>query len=106
IQMGAECVWWELASITRSPVATLKGGAVNEEPPAPVDGVFDAMTEHAPGLFECTTREGLVMITPPALGPEPEMIEMVFRPILKWSEVGAATAPHLTLSASQVEVAI
>ncbi|QUL36917.1 HAD family hydrolase [Erythrobacter sp. JK5] len=83
VQLGAACEWIEVAGISCAPVRSLKGGAQNDAVPIPVAARFDAMTEHAPGIFECLGETALLLIEPEALPKldEPAMIEIVVRPL-------------------------
>ncbi|MEM8724931.1 MAG: HAD family hydrolase [Pseudomonadota bacterium] len=83
LQIGAACDWVEIASVTRSPIASLKGGALNDAAPAPVAVQLDAMTQHAPGIYECAGENALILVTldTASQDSDPEMIEIVFRPL-------------------------
>ncbi len=83
LQIGAVCNWIELAGVTSSPVASLKGGALNDRPTVPIAVQSDAMTERAPGMYECSSENSLILIPPGTIPPsdEPQMIEVVFRPL-------------------------
>ncbi|MDJ0642330.1 MAG: HAD family hydrolase [Erythrobacter sp.] len=83
IQLGAVCEWVEISSVTRSLVKSLKGGAQNDDLPEPVAVHFDAMKEHAPGIFECQGDNALVLVPHGAVpsGDQPHMVEVVFRPL-------------------------
>ncbi|MEM7665624.1 MAG: HAD family hydrolase [Pseudomonadota bacterium] len=83
MQLGTVLDWVEVASVTRSPVKALKGKASNDAKPAPVSVQLDAMHQHAPGIFECSGENALLLVSP---GPdlefeEPQMIEIVLRPL-------------------------
>ena len=85
LQLGDVLEWVEIASVTRSRVASLSGAREDEAAQACQDIRYDDMAEHAPGLFECQSRTALIMITPGEVEegeePGPHMIEAVLRPI-------------------------
>jgi FMN phosphatase YigB (HAD superfamily) len=83
VQLGAVFEWFELASITRSPVETLSGGRLNDVPPRRVAGQFDGMQEHVSGIFECTDPAAFVLVNFPSAGKgeDQQMIEIVIRPL-------------------------
>ncbi len=83
LQLGAACEWLEIAGVSCSPLASLKGEATDDAVPEPIVSHFDGLTEHAPGLFECTDETAVLLMTP---GPapdtdEPRLVEVVFRPL-------------------------
>ncbi len=83
LQVGSVFEWFELASITRSAVSDLKGEVLNDGVAHRVAAQFDAITERAIGIFECTDPTAFVLFNPPAQtdGEEPQMIEFVMRPL-------------------------
>ncbi|WP_299196402.1 HAD family hydrolase [uncultured Erythrobacter sp.] len=100
LQVGSVFEWLELSSVTLSEVATLKGDARNDETPARLEAQFDAMTEHAEGIFECTDPAAFMLVNPPAQseGGKPQMIEITLRP-LRLRPVGQRA--HQASSSSQ-----
>ncbi|MEP3049898.1 MAG: HAD family hydrolase [Erythrobacter sp.] len=100
LQFGGAVSWLEIAGITRAPVRSLQGGEVNDAAPQQLTGQFDEMQEHGPGIFECTSETGLVLLhLPEEASDEPEMIEVVFRPLaMRESETARQeAAPDETL---------
>ncbi|QFT76700.1 HAD family hydrolase [Erythrobacter sp. THAF29] len=83
LQLGAAFRWVEIASITCSPLSALAGGSHNDAAPLPVNARYEGFIEHAPGLVECRNEEALVLVMPDAVpsSDQPQMIEIVFRPI-------------------------
>ncbi|MEO0872701.1 MAG: HAD family hydrolase, partial [Pseudomonadota bacterium] len=101
LQVGAVCEWVEITSISTSRVATLKGTYEDEAATPCKDVSYDAMREHAPGVFECLADTALVMVVPdPAIRDVPgaHMIEIVLRP-LKRRDAAERTAALDTLGA-------
>ncbi len=96
LQLGAVCQWIEIAELTRSPLSALRGGAINDAAPTIAEAQFDCLREHAPGIYECTSETGLILISPAAKpSAEPEMIEVVFRPlVIRGGEHVARPKPH------------
>ncbi len=82
LQMGAVFDWFELASVTCSPVASLTGKG-NVPTPRECVTQVDGAREHAPGLFECTDASAFVLVNaPPRSGDqEPTMLEFVLKPV-------------------------
>lgn len=85
LNVGAACSWLEIASISQSRVATLKG-MIEDEAVRPCTNVrYDGLHEHAPGLFQAMSETALLMIVPEAVEadvpPGPRMIEVVLRPL-------------------------
>lgn len=83
LQVGSVFEWFELASVTASPIASLRGSSLNDEAPRQVTARFEGVTEHAPGLHECADPAAtmLVIPPPPPESGEPHMIEVVLRPL-------------------------
>ncbi|MEL6738053.1 MAG: HAD family hydrolase, partial [Pseudomonadota bacterium] len=101
LQVGAVCAWVEITSISTSRVATLKGTYEDEAAMPCKDVSYDAMREHAPGIFECLADTAVVMVVPdPAIRDVPgaHMIEIVLRP-LKRRDAAERTAALDTLGA-------
>lgn len=100
LQLGSAFEWVELASITCSPVSGLTGGVQNDAAPTPVIAQFDAMTEHTPGIYECTNPAAFVLVNPPSQrsmsgdADEPQMIEIVIRPLRRRPDAHADQIPH------------
>jgi FMN phosphatase YigB (HAD superfamily) len=86
LQVGAALEWVEIAGVTRSRVASLKG-TLEDEAARPCTGVrYEGMREHAPGLFECLADTAMVVVVPGeeedrAKSAGPEMVEIVLRPL-------------------------
>ncbi len=93
LQIGAACEWVEIESVTRAPIKSLKGGALNDDIPVPIAAQLDAMSEHAPGIYECNGENALILVTPDATprSGDPQMIEIVFRPLRLRGAAQAAT---------------
>ncbi|MEQ8411671.1 MAG: HAD hydrolase-like protein [Erythrobacter sp.] len=76
----------EIGSITRAPIASLRG-TQSDAPPEPQEALFDRMREIAPRLLECLDREAAIVIPPRTDGARQDhgqqgmMIEIVFRPL-------------------------
>lgn len=83
LQLGAVFEWVEIASVTRSPVTSLKGGVMNDAVPEPVPAHTDGMTEHAPGIFACTNDTAVLLVTSEAYSgtAQPQFVEVVLRPL-------------------------
>jgi len=83
LQVGSIFEWFELSSVTASDVAGLKGDASSDAVPTSIGAQFDAMTEHAAGIFECTDPAAFMLVNPPLQrdGDEPQMIEITLRPL-------------------------
>ncbi|MEM6474922.1 MAG: HAD family hydrolase [Pseudomonadota bacterium] len=95
LQLGRVFEWVEIASITRTPLRSLADHSMNDEAPDVAAAQFDAMEEHALGIYECTSENALVLITPSVSNTkaEPQMIEVVLRP-LRMRNTDAAIAAH------------
>lgn len=105
LRLGAVFELVEIDSITRSPIASLKGRTAS--PPLPVEPIFDGMEEIAPAILACRSPQASLVIPPSdaadAEGAEPcqggEMIEIVLRPLRMRGEAvrsvagGAAALP-------------
>ncbi len=93
LMVGSVFEWFELAGITRSPVRSLKGLASEQSDPKRVAAQFDAITEHASGLLECTDPAATVLVLPPAQLDEedPQMLEIVMRPLRRRRKVGVGS---------------
>jgi len=89
--LGERMRWVEIASITRSPIASLAANEASDEKPMRVAAEYDGMAERAPGLFECTAPEGLVMVRKSASANrhEAQIIEIVLRPVAHSDEAPA-----------------
>ncbi len=84
LQIGAACEWVEIDSITRSPIASLKGTHQDQPAQSCTRVQYDAMDERAPGIFECLNETALMLIVPDGAVDRlagPQMIEIAFRPI-------------------------
>ena len=85
LAIGEAMAWVEIAGVTQSRVASLKG-ALQDEAARPCSDVrYDDMREHAPGLFECQSDNALIFIRPRGganvAARDPQMIEVVLRPL-------------------------
>ncbi len=95
LQFGHVCAWIELAEITRAPLSALKGETISDNASQPLSGQFDQMAERGPGIFECESETSLVLVSPPpGQRREPEMIEVVFRPLVLRNQANQVQA-HL-----------
>jgi FMN phosphatase YigB (HAD superfamily) len=82
LHLGAVLEWVEIADVACVPVASLANGEREGADPLPAPGLrYDAMREHAPGLFECESERALLLILPPPANAEPHMIEVALRPL-------------------------
>ena len=95
LRLGAAFELVEIGSITRSPVASLKGWT--GQAPEPVAAMFDAMREIAPSILACDSEAASLVIPPQASGPGEgaQMIEIVLRPL----RARGADAPALSAAA-------
>ena len=91
LQVGSVFEWFELVGITRSPTRSLKGANATDEKPRRVAAQFDALTEHASGLFECSNSAAFVLVKPPSFddGGDTQMLEVVFRPLRRRTDLQA-----------------
>jgi len=96
VQLGAVFDWFELVSITASPVSGLKGGDINDTRPTEVLAQFDGMVQRAPGIYECTDPAAFALVNPPSVVDSNDqlMIEIVLRPLRRRveSRAGAPAA--------------
>lgn len=99
LQLGSVFEWFELASMTVSPISTLKGNRLNDEEPRRVNARFDGMKQHAPGIHECADPAATLLVIPPALaeGEPQQMIEIVVRPLRRRSKARPANLPNQQL---------
>lgn len=103
--VGSVFEWFELGTICISGIETLKGGGDNEERFEEVRAQFDGLKTHAPGILECTGTAAFVLVkAPQGLDEEdPQMIEIVMRPLIRRKTNVASTG--LQTSAKQQEAA-
>ncbi|MEO0464058.1 MAG: HAD family hydrolase [Pseudomonadota bacterium] len=94
LHLGPRLEWVEIAEVACVPVATLSKGerepGDGATPPLTPSLQYDAMREHAPGLYECESENALMLIMPPPLPPEPHMLEIVLRPLRERANVNTA----------------
>jgi len=84
LQLGEACNWVEIAGVSRSRIATLTGKHEDEAAIVCDTVRYDAMKEHAPGIFECLNESALLMVALTDLDQQArdaQMIEIVLRPI-------------------------
>jgi FMN phosphatase YigB (HAD superfamily) len=85
LQLGADWSFVEIAEVTRSRIGSLVGTLIDEVGKPCRNIIYDAMREHAPGIFECQSKNALMMIVLDADSqldiPGQEMIEVVLRPL-------------------------
>ena len=84
LQLGEACDWVEIAGVSRSRIATLTGKHEDEAAIVCDTVRYDAMKEHAPGIFECLNESALLMVALTDLDQQArdaQMIEIVLRPI-------------------------
>ncbi|MEM7779354.1 MAG: HAD family hydrolase [Pseudomonadota bacterium] len=93
LAVGSVFDWFELGSVTVSPISALGGGASNDEAPQDAPIQFDGINGHAGGLMECASSAATVLVMPPALreSAEPHMVEIVMRPIRRRAVTGTAS---------------
>lgn len=103
LQVGSVFEWFELAGVTVSPVATLKGSALNDELPHRATTHLEGVYEHAPGILECADPAATLLVIPPP-APEtggPHMVEVVLRPLrLRGSRHAASSSEPLLKDAA------
>ncbi len=106
LQLGEALRWVEIASVTCSPLASLKASEASDATPMPVAVEFDGVEERAPGLYECSGPQALLMVRTGAMasrGGAALMIEVVLRPV--GSADTAALAPSSPAALSPREAA-
>lgn len=91
LQFGAAFDWIELASVGCAPISGLKGGLANDDAPTPLAAQFDGITEHGPGILECTNSAAFLLVNQPSPidCDTPHMVEIVFRPLRMRAGVAA-----------------
>ena len=69
---------------------------INDAPPEPVQMETDAMQRHAPGIYQCTAENALLLVSPEPDNTyaDAQMIEIVLRPLrLRGAYKGAGDQP-------------
>ncbi|EAQ28888.1 hypothetical protein NAP1_14853 [Erythrobacter sp. NAP1] len=96
--VGSVFEWFELAEISLSPIASLKGETDMDQERRNLAPHFDGAREHASGIVECTNPGAtLVAFVPPKLDERaPHMIEFVLRPLCTRSASTDALRPNQT----------
>ncbi|AWW73554.1 hydrolase [Erythrobacter sp. KY5] len=99
--VGSVFEWFELAEISISPIASLKGETHGNKGGRRVTAHYDGSHEHAPGLIECTDPGAtLVAFVPPQIDESTaHMIEFVLRPLRMRSLPAEASQPNETPTA-------
>ncbi|MHA7820953.1 MAG: HAD family hydrolase [Erythrobacter sp.] len=94
LQVGSVFEWFELAGVTVSPIATLRGSALNDEVPRLVRTRFEGVSTQAPGIHECAEAAATMLVVPPSHpeSDEPHMVEVVMRPLRR--RAGSVPASH------------
>ena len=95
LSVGSVFEWFELAGISTTSVDTLRGGLANDERTEEIGAQFDGLKTHAPGIHECTTSAAFVLVNPPQGfdDTDPQMIEIVMRPLIRRKGQTLDTAP-------------
>ncbi len=96
IGLGAAFEWVEIASVSRASIESLRGGLDNDDAPKPLQTIADGMTEHAPGIYECSDKAGVLFIPAAQLTPRgsDDMVEIVLRPIRERLPSDQIQHPH------------
>jgi FMN phosphatase YigB (HAD superfamily) len=95
--VGSVFEWFELASISCTSMASLKGGRENDERIEEIGAQFDGLKTHAPGIHECTETAAFLLVKAPEPRDEdaPQMIEIVMRPLIRRKASAAQQKPKL-----------
>jgi hypothetical protein len=101
--VGSVFEWFELASISSTSVDTLKGGLSNDDRMEELGAQFDGLKTHAPGIHECTGTAAFLLVKAPqcADDDDPQMIEIVMRPLIR--RKASAARPMSALAASSAQ---
>lgn len=83
LQVGSVFEWFELGTISMSPISSLAGGAEADRPLSTIEPLFDAACDHGGGLIECTDPAAFVLVNPPHRSDleAPQMVEITLRPL-------------------------
>ncbi|MEE4201625.1 HAD family hydrolase [Erythrobacter sp.] len=79
--LGAVFESFQLDSVTASAVRSLKGKGGEAAKARDIAWHGDGFAETGAGVFACESEQALILVTPPEQGDEPQMIELVLRPI-------------------------
>lgn len=96
LAVGSVFEWFELASISSTSIETLKGGLGNDERMEEIGAQFDGLKTHAPGIHECTGTAAFLLVKAPQAYDEadPQMIEIVMRPLIRRKQITSALSPE------------
>ena len=83
LQLGSVFEWFELASVSASRLDSLKGKHGSDDAPKPLSYRLDGMSARAHGIVECTDPGAFLLVLPPRAGngSDPQMVEVVLRPL-------------------------